>query len=392
MRAANLAGRTHISNLDGLRALAVFLVLLHHFGPYSTPLLWRIRPVGWVGVDMFFVLSGFLITGILLRTRRRADYYRAFYVRRSLRIFPLYYCVLTGILLSMYWWDHGEPLRALLTKWGNPIWYWLYAGNIKSALIGSGPPSASLIPLWSLHVEEQFYLLFPFVVRHLRIRTLLRTLVWIIILSPLLRFALWELNPTNVHLQYDLLPSRLDGLAMGAFIAVRIRFPWKIPERRLVIATLAALSLAYGSYVLLGHNDWQQPFSRIVSYSAFSAAFACILLYVVRFQESRALRWLHAAPLRFIGRISYGLYLFQYPAAAMLGALLATTPLWHSEMGRLVTIATVTTLLATLSWYALERPMLALKDRFAPPDGERGSRIQATAALPGGQPAEPVAE
>jgi peptidoglycan/LPS O-acetylase OafA/YrhL len=357
----------HISELDGLRAIAVTLVLLNHFGPSaSVPLVWRLQAVGWVGVDLFFVLSGFLITGILVDSRRRPNYFRDFYIRRTLRIFPLYYCVLTLIVTSMLLWDGGSTYRKLVSQWGSPWWFWSYLGNIKMALNNQTPTTFALTPLWSLHIEEQFYLVFPFIVRFVRKEMLLKGLLVAIIASPVLRILLWHWNPSNPYIQYMLLPCRLDGLALGAVIAIKIRGPWKIDRRRLGAVALAALLVAYFGYKWFGGNSWLTPFTRILGYSLFSFAFASAVLWIVLFRGSWQTNWLNLGPIQFLGRISYGVYLLQAPAAAMLTALFASAEVWHNDIFRFVTISATTVLFAALSWHFLERPILQLKNRLAP--------------------------
>jgi len=141
--------RDHIPELDGLRAVAVSLVLLDHFGSNGAfPSLWRVAPLGWVGVDLFFVLSGFLITRILLATRTDTHYYRNFYIRRALRIFPLYYCVLALVFAAILFHRQGIEYRRL-AEWGSPLGPWLYLGNIQMAIHGHFQPVLSLIPMWS---------------------------------------------------------------------------------------------------------------------------------------------------------------------------------------------------------------------------------------------------
>src|SRR5262249_47338358 len=154
--------------------------------------------------------------------------------------------------------------------------------------------------------------------------------------SPALRLlALW-LEPSNPNIQYILLPCRLDGLALGAMIAIRLQKPLTIDQRLLGAITLATVGAAYLLYVTLGHNRWSDPFTRVIGYSLFPAAFACIVLYTIQFRGSRSIQWLNVAPLQFIGKISYAVYLLQVPVAIALGAWLESTDIWRSEVTRFV--------------------------------------------------------
>jgi peptidoglycan/LPS O-acetylase OafA/YrhL len=181
----------HLPGLDGIRGLAILLVMFSHFivvgenhGDGTHP-FHRLLLSGYLGVDLFFVLSGFLITGILVDARSRPHYFRTFYMRRALRIFPLYYGLLAVAYLSV-------PLLSpedapLLTGADSPWWYWLYASNIGMAVKGNwltSPTWFSLGHFWSLAVEEQFYMVWPFVVFLTKTRWLYRLCAVLVLSSP----------------------------------------------------------------------------------------------------------------------------------------------------------------------------------------------------------------
>ncbi len=152
-------------------------------------------------MDSFFVLSGFLIAGILLDSRARPDYYRYFYTRRSLRILPVYYLLITVLTCATFINGTGYLYSGIpaLYKWGSSWWYFVYLGNIPSAITSKAPTAArlSFAPLWSLQIEEQFYILFPLLVRRLKLRTLAFTLVGLVCFSPILRIVLYWLYPAK---------------------------------------------------------------------------------------------------------------------------------------------------------------------------------------------------
>lgn len=367
--------RKHITELDGLRAVAVALVFLNHYAPVSAiaPLAF-LRHVGWTGVDLFFVLSGFLITGILVDTRDSPRYFRDFYIRRSLRIFPLYYLTLTIALVWMAVTDGGAAYRQMVSQWGSPLWEYAYLGNIKTALSGASP-AWILTPFWSLHVEEQFYLLFPFIVRLLSKRTLFKVLIALVVVAPLVRLGLWMYDPQNPQLQYALLPSRVDDLALGALIAVRMRLgAWVLPKRGLAIAGATLLAAACWWFVA-GGSTFGSDMERTIGYSLFGASAAAVILWIVRFRGTWATNWLNLRPIQFLGRISYGLYALQIPVGVFFGWLTARL---HWKIGQGTNgllVAGLCVAAAAVSFYCFENPILGLKDRFAPLTfGDRSDR------------------
>jgi peptidoglycan/LPS O-acetylase OafA/YrhL len=360
----------HVRELDGLRALAVILVFLNHFAPTeSIPHVGVLYDVGWIGVDIFFVLSGLLITGILLDSRNDEHYYRTFYVRRALRIFPLYYALLIVIVAVMAVWRGGAPYKEMLDTWGSPGWFFAYLGNMKTAISGVSPPS-SFVPMWSLHVEEQFYLLFPFLVRRLDVRTLRRLLVAAIVAAPLIRFLLWAVAPHRPLVEYMLLPCRMDALAFGALIALRLRTarPWSLGKLNLaIVATI--LSVAACAIFVAGDREFDSAIERTVGYSFFAAASAAWIFWLMLYRGSAWTSWLNWRPLQYVGKISYGLYLLQMPAAVLLTWLVAPLhlgPNWLRTTTGSLTLAALCVALAAVSWHVLERPLLRLKDRVAP--------------------------
>src|SRR5437764_12858768 len=144
----------YVPEVDGLRGIAILLVLVHHFGPHvQSPWVQRAMHLGWIGVDLFFVISGFLITGILLRTRADQQYYSNFYMRRALRIFPLYYLLLFSVFTLIPLVEGGPYFEtAFVAESGSPAWYLFYLGNVREAITGH-EPAYFLAPLWSLSIE-----------------------------------------------------------------------------------------------------------------------------------------------------------------------------------------------------------------------------------------------
>jgi peptidoglycan/LPS O-acetylase OafA/YrhL len=181
----------HVPALDGLRAIAVLMVLLCHFQLATPHWIWRVLHQGGFGVYLFFVLSGFLITRILLSEKNKPAYFRNFYARRTLRIFPLYYGVLAlqfWVLLPIF------PTPRILADAHYQGWLWAYGYNILTAVKGHFVFSSDWMWLghfWSLAVEEQFYVVWPFIVLALGRETLLKLCIGIVALTPILRLVFY---------------------------------------------------------------------------------------------------------------------------------------------------------------------------------------------------------
>jgi peptidoglycan/LPS O-acetylase OafA/YrhL len=366
--ASELNFRGRIRELDGLRALAVMLVLLVHFGPLREhgTLLWKFESVGWMGVDLFFVLSGFLISGVLLDARETPSYYRNFYIRRIYRIFPLYYTVLAIGSLSYLVWRIEPRHQFVHEAW----WYFFYLGNFWPTFTPYLP--TFLAPLWSLQIEEQFYLIFPFLVRNLKPNVLFRILVGVMVLSGPIRFAVYLWKPGFPMLEYVSFPLRSDGLAIGALLALRTRQgPWRIWPGRMTILMIAMLG-ALWAYLAWGGYDWFTGRITTFGYSVIAVAFASVVLWVLRFRETWLTAGLRAGPLQYLGKISYGIYILQVPAYLLVrrisnhfGWALFDRRSWHAMgwegFGLVFTFAV---LAASISWYILERPIMNAKDRW----------------------------
>jgi peptidoglycan/LPS O-acetylase OafA/YrhL len=361
--------RGHIAELDGLRAIAVSLVLVAHFAPAARDgsVLWWFESVGNVGVDLFFVLSGFLIAGVLLDSRKKENYYRNFYLRRALRIFPLYYLFLI-ICTTLYIACHLAPRRETLYE---ASWYFLYLGNFRATALGAYPFAVGfLIPLWSLQIEEQFYSTFPFLVRNLSTTVLQRILIGVVVLSGPLRMLLYLWHPDRPLVEYLAPGCRMDGLAIGALIAIQLRKgPWRFKPAYASIAAIATTGAFLGYFIWGVRVRWAL---WTFGFSVAALAFASVLLWVLCFRDTWQTAWLRIGPLQYVGKISYGIYLLQVPAF-----LLARYAARHLEIHMVFSgpgdwkstgwrefgmVASVGISLASLSWILLEKPVLAAKD------------------------------
>jgi peptidoglycan/LPS O-acetylase OafA/YrhL len=362
-----------MADLDGLRALAILLVLTCHFiSPcFPSEIIRKIASFGWCGVDLFFVLSGFLIGGILLDHHDSINYYRVFYVRRFFRIIPLYLLILVPLVLitafglQRHFGAHGLGD----VGWGTVIIYLTFQQNALQAL--SRIPGY-LGPAWSLAIEEQFYLLLPPFVRNVRRCALVRLLIVAVLLAPMARVACLlfttELSQ-GAALAHLLLPCRWDALLPGVLIACGMRderFCAALAARRTLVRTVWAV-LAIG---LIGFAAWDSDlasvFGLITGYTWIAFFFACTLL-LSRSNERGILRHLLSRPIwRPLATISYGLYLFQGPTMAVREAVVER--LGYSHIGwRTSGIYTLflglTFILAFVSWRFFEKPILELSYR-----------------------------
>jgi peptidoglycan/LPS O-acetylase OafA/YrhL len=365
-----------IPSLDGMRGVAILLVMFAHFigsypiGNSADTWIYAVVRSGWCGVDLFFALSGFLITGILLETRTASNYFGAFYMRRVLRIFPLYYAFLFlwfVVMKGFVSW-RGWNLDAIGTE--HQLWYWSYAAN-WSSLNDSGVPA--LGHLWSLAVEEQFYLVWPLVVWLVSARSLAKTCLVLIALGPAIRCGMIALGLPSLAI-YEITPARLEPLALGALIAIVLRDEtWhriavRVWKPMFVIAFGGVLAMFFWYHGL----SQAQPLDQTLGYFLIaSASAAAVGGAVLRGAEPSLLRW---RPLRACGKYSYALYVLHYPLyCSLLGRITASPRLeamiLHSRLVYLGFIAVCFTMsfaLALISWHVLEKRFLRLKDRFVP--------------------------
>ncbi|MBV9503924.1 MAG: acyltransferase [Acidobacteriia bacterium] len=355
-----------VPELDGLRGIAILLVLLFHFTPLTGPvaLATHVLQTGWIGVDLFFVLSGYLITGILLDSAERPHYYRNFFVRRSLRIFPLYYACLV-----LYLWVTFAPAPIRWHDFLFPfdgIWYLPYLGNFRVFARNAWPPAAILTPLWSLQVEEQFYWSYPFVVALCRRNRLAILLAASIGIAFTLRVGLWAATPANYLGAYVLMPCRMDSLAMGGLVAVAAREKPRWLEGRWPAWLALAGALVFALVAVLFGEAPISAAMRTVGYTAADAAFTGLLIILIA-RRPPALLWICRRNwLVWLGTISYGLYLLHVPALVVadrwIVPALHLAPRGSTEFFLCFPLAIIP---AWVSWIAFESPVLRLKRFFA---------------------------
>jgi len=375
-----LHSSTRLPALDGIRGIAIaFVVVFHAF-------LWSgFRPAvpvdrivaalskpGWSGVDLFFVLSGFLITGILYDAKGRDGYFRKFYTRRFLRIFPLYYGFLGVFFIVLPW---LRPLGRHHSSLSNDqIWYWTYLANLSFALKGL-PPVRSLVHFWSLAVEEHFYLVWPWLVFTLDRRALKVACLGIAVGSLGARAAIWAAAPHPTLPAYMLTPARMDALAVGALVALIAREPGGLAGLAKWAPPAAASSAALLGMVCFWRHDLL-PTDAVVQTLGFTLLaifFGSVLAIAVTSPpETLAGRFFAHPGLRFLGRYSYGLYVFHLPimwymrdvlnarsVPALAGSQLAGQVLFTAATGSL------TLAVAMVSWHFYEARFLKYKDLFA---------------------------
>ena len=382
----------YIPALDGIRGIAILAVLLHHARYLLNPAfgveqgLIKLLELGWCGVGLFFVLSGFLITGILLDTRSSPNYFHTFYARRFLRIFPLYYGFLAATFVGSHYLHRmfamPDPLSNI-----SPWWYLAYLQNLRPVTTLLDP---YLGALWSLAVEEQFYLVWPLLVLLLNRKALTAVCVCLIPLSLIIRFHYSGVGGAQSTFVNTFTPASLDQLAAGALLAIALRDPvWR--DRAARLARPLTLASAAWFCILAARSRSLFEYAPLIQswgITALTLAFAGLISVAITSPDGALSRLLQLPALRFTGKISYSLYVLHPVVFAVaipaLAAVPVTAPLDLAlSLEKIVLVLLASLVVAAASWFYFEKPILELKKYFPykqPREFVRASAASANAA------------
>jgi peptidoglycan/LPS O-acetylase OafA/YrhL len=362
---------SRIPMLDGLRGIASLMVVAYHFGPHLVRLpeshfqfLHQLPTLWFKGVDLFFVLSGFLISGILVNARHSPRYFQTFYLRRAFRIFPLYYLVLLGYGAALLL--HPDPQWRLFEK---PLPFWTYALYLQNFAMTSadGFGAVWMAGSWSLAIEEQFYFTLPAVIRWVTDRGLF----WFTTLgcagALVLRAAIQHLHLLPPTANFVLLPTRLDNLAAGIFVmlALRYRKEWLMERRRVIGWTTLGL---FGLWSL--YSCVPNPYAirlAFIERTITSTAFGLILLSLLLFPAGAISRFLSTGTMRNLGNMAYSTYLFHPIVLCLVFKIWRGTDPFltdAADFGPIAIALAVTLILSWLSWSQFESRLLRIGHRY----------------------------
>jgi peptidoglycan/LPS O-acetylase OafA/YrhL len=368
---ADLKGR--IPELDGIRGIAIGMVLLHHY--FLLPI--RAEPgtawsylqaagrLAWSGVDLFFVLSGFLIGGILLDARTSENYFRVFYTRRFFRIVPIYACCLAGAYVLKILVGQGLAPRlawmfARQVPFGSYVAFlqnfWM-AGLTTYGIFGLGVT-------WSLAIEEQFYLTLPALIRLINPKRLVVAVSMGIALAPLLRTALYVFWRSHPMSWVVLMPCRADALLLGVLGAIALRNSavrqWFDAHRGVLRMLLVALAVGVGPLTV----RWSNPYGggmATVGFTWLALFYLAVLLCAVLYSDSWVAQMCRWRWLGWLGSIAYGTYLLhEFVRSLLFGLIWSRLPTGMSaaEFGVSVAALICTLALCWASWVFFERPLI----------------------------------
>lgn len=354
--------KSYYPSLDGLRGIAIILVVCHHNFDFTS-----LFNFGWVAVDLFFVLSGFLITDILLQTRQNKNFLLNFYIRRMLRIFPLYYLVVLFFFLAVPFISQLHDQYNYYHDKQEMAWFhllnWQYIFNLR--------PNNNLLfnHFWSLSLEEQYYLTWPFVILLCKnLRRLARIMYIVIVICIVARIATWFYwgnGYTWFCFQYM---SRFDGLCIGSLLAI-----WRMNDRStatLKFSRFACLMFVLHLSVLLISKTILKGLPHFVffGYTTISIVFGAIILFAIGRTTALSKVMLQNRVLTYFGKISYGLYVFHWPIFIIfklfLFEQLIAAGINNFTCWLLISTSAFATaiLVSTLSYTFFEKRILALKD------------------------------
>ncbi len=370
-----------ILTLDGIRGMAIIAVLFYHFADqfksaFSNSIDKTVVSVlltGWVGVDLFFVLSGFLITGILLESRGKKGFFTDFYGRRSFRIFPLYYCFLilvcfVGPAFSTVLAEQSAVIR------GDVGWHLLYLSNVLVAMKG-GFSNVDAGYLWSLSVEEQFYLVWPLAVFFLRIRSLVIFSLLLFFSSLVFRLVAIS-NGWTADSVYVLTFTHFEPITVGSLLAILYRSKnWQKRLRIFLFGIgIVSLVIVLRIWIMRGGFVFYDVIVAKWGVSLCALIFGAFVWKGIETAESArsvTYRVMTNSILRSFGKYSYCIYLIHVPVGLVIEKLLLT-PQKHLVFDSIIPAFVCFTCMAFascwtigfFSWKLLERPILKLKDKL----------------------------
>jgi Predicted acyltransferases len=352
--------------LDGVRAIAALMVMVFHFFGLSYvhnayPTIAKFSVFGQTGVSLFFVLSGFLITRILLSTKNSPNYFYNFYIRRALRIFPLYYLV-----LIIYYFVLPLIFQSPSVPFNQQVYHWLYLQNFAKTFEWSyqGPGH-----FWSLAVEEHFYMFWPFTIFFLNNKKIIASCIAIVVFAILCRVILVSNNYEVFYFTF----CRMDELAIGALLAffeLRNKLVAKNANKFLLLGIAILIpTITVWTFFTGSHN----PILQVIKYLLLSFTYFSIVGYVVSVRESHPVKkLLGLKPLIFSGKISYGLYVFHPLVYVNVSKFIKTSNIAFD----FVIMFTLTYLVASASFYFFEERFLKLKRFFKYPGEMKGFAVQ----------------
>jgi peptidoglycan/LPS O-acetylase OafA/YrhL len=343
----------YYKELDGVRAMAAFMVMIFHFwyAPHLNlpPLLLKMANFGRTGVSLFFVLSGFLITRILIATKESPNYFTSFYVRRSLRIFPLYYLFLILIFIII-------PLfsRTPISPFNLQVYNWVYLQNFAETFKW---PHVGPVHLWSLAVEEHFYLFWPLLIYFLNVRRIAIASVLIIIMAFIVRYVMIDQGYEVYYFTF----ARIDELSMGSLLAI-LEIKKKLSDKNSARFLLLSVIVAIPTLVLWAFfNGSGNSILQVVKYNLLAFTYFGIVAFVISARNSNLVkRFFRTKPMLFSGRISYGLYIYHGVCFVAIHELFPNTSLAL----RFIIGVVFSFLVATTSYYLVELNFLKLKRFF----------------------------
>ena len=360
---ANLSyNNRYFPALDGLRGLAILLVVFLHNFRFMNYFFF-----GWLGVDLFFVISGFLITGILVDSLDQPHYLRNFYMRRLLRIFPLYYLtlIICFFILPLFRDLHFDPVYYK----NNQAYMWTY---LQNWLFIFKPPATdqSLLHTWSLAVEEQFYLFWPLLILIIRNKgRLLFFALLLLVIVGIARYVVYRLDIAELGYASLFTFTRIDGLCIGAAVSLIMRMNPALLRNNTPYIVLLFAAGNFAFYFINRDQGFGLPYLAFIGYTTFAMLFG-LLVFEAADGRSRLIHYLFANPfMKFFGKISYALYVFHWPVYLLTFDRLRQA-LSSSLSPSLASISSATLatgiaiLLSVFSYHYFEKPFLKLKAKF----------------------------
>ena len=364
MNAINLH-KPYYPALDGLRGVAILLVVFLHNFNFMNYFFF-----GWLGVDLFFVLSGFLITDILLNGLHKPHFLRNFYIRRVLRIFPLFYLTLIICLLIL---PNIKSLHLDASYYtGNQFWLWAY---LQNWLFVFKEPHGDKILLhtWSLAVEEQFYLVWPVTILLFRKPKILLTIALLtLVFVVVARYMVWIYQVEDLAYSSLYTFTRIDGLCIGSMVALLMRINPGFLKKYTTVIVLLMAAVNFGFYFINNQQSSTLPYLAFAGYTTFAVLFG-ILVYEAVSGGSKVIQFLfNNRILKFFGKISYGLYVYHWPVYILLFSFFRefilkniNTPYHIAETGSGIIVTVLAVVLSVISYQYFEKPFLKLKNRFS---------------------------